>query len=107
MQWSASSPNQQGRFLEMVKKKKDDELVQIVFRVPRRLHQTLRESARLLNLDMSHLLRFMLTEHVAEYWARGNKCEEELRRLRVAAEKPTPRAGSPFPPEGGQRYVDV
>jgi hypothetical protein len=60
------------------KRHPDDAPVQIVFRVPASLHVALQEAMDLLNVDMSNLLRMMISEHIGEYIARGKKGKERL-----------------------------
>jgi hypothetical protein len=66
--------------------------VQIVFRVPADLHEALQTAATSLTLDMSNLLRLMITEHVAEYIKRGEQAADDLRNARSNS-RPRPRAG--------------
>lgn len=53
-----------------------ERLVQIVFRATAAQHEALLEATELLGVDLSNLLRLMISEHVGEYIARGKKGEE-------------------------------
>ena len=92
----------------MARKKKnvpsDDPLVQIVHRVPTSHHKALQEAMGLLKVDMSNLLRMMISEHVGEYIARGKKGAESLSKARAM-----PIEGTPTQREGeeGRRHLDL
>jgi hypothetical protein len=86
----------------MPKKKQSGETaVQVVFRVPQSLHEAVQAAAQGLGLDLSNLLRMVLSEHVAEYIERGKRAAAALEQARAAAQ-PAP-AGSTRTREGGGR----
>jgi len=72
-------------------------LPQLVVRIPEQLDETLRQVVDLLGIDMSGLVRMILTEHAAEYVERGLAARD---RLRAAKEK---LAGPTVPT--GQRVI--
>ena len=76
----------------MPKKKRLDEVqaVQVVFRVPRALHDALQAAAAGLGLDLSNLLRMMVAEHVAEYVERGRRAAAALGEARRSAQPAAP-----------------
>ncbi len=57
---------------------------QLVVRIPDQLDETLRQIVDLLGVDLSGLVRMILTEHAAEYVERGLAARN---RLRAAKEK--------------------
>jgi hypothetical protein len=75
----------------MPKKKRLDEVqaVQVVFRVPRALHDALQAAAAGLGLDLSNLLRMMVAEHVAEYVERGSRAAAALGRVQLSTQQAT------------------
>src|SRR5262245_12740899 len=75
----------------MPKKKRldEDQAVQVVFRVPRVLHDALQAAAAGLGLDLSNLLRMMVAEHVAEYVERGSRAAAALGRAQLSTQQAT------------------
>jgi hypothetical protein len=69
----------------MPRKKQSAEVsaVQVVFRVPRDLHDALLTAASGLGLDLSNLLRLVLTERLPEYLERGRQAAAALEQARV------------------------
>jgi hypothetical protein len=77
----------------MPKKKQpgEAETLQIVFRVPKELHNALQTAGAGLGLDLSNLLRMLIAEHVAEYIERGRRAAAALEQARGQAQQ----TGSP------------
>jgi len=70
-------------------KKKASEVpaAQVVFRLPRDLHDALQTAATGLGLDLSNLLRMMIAEHVPEYIERGRRAAVALGQARAQAQE--------------------
>ncbi len=70
---------------------------QLVVRVSRELDGDLRAAAAALDIDVSNLVRMVLTEHLGEYIERGVLARKKLREAR--AKLAGPGAGVPAPAE--------
>jgi hypothetical protein len=60
--------------------------VQVVVRLPGSLHNALQAAAVGLGLDMSNLLRLVLSEHIGEYVTRGRKAAAALEQAGLSAQ---------------------
>lgn len=86
------------------KPQEGDQLIQVNFKMPRRMHDQLQSAARSLCVDLSSLLRMILAEHAAEYVARADKASTGFK----PAPKPPTRTTRTAPkPNDSGRYLDV
>jgi hypothetical protein len=67
------------------KKKKvsrENSLVQVTFKASVSQYEAMYEACQMLHIDMSSLLRIMISQHVGEYIAMGKKGNQDLEQAR-------------------------
>jgi hypothetical protein len=84
----------------------DDPPIAIMLRLPAGLHGAVHEAAQLLHIDMSNLLRMMISEHIGDYITRGKKGVESLAKARQPSAQTSEKEFSD-PIERGDRGLDL
>jgi len=74
---------------------------QLVVRLSDQQDEDLKAAAEGLDLDVSNLVRMILTEHLSEYIHRGLKAKKKLREARAELESSTTDATESDESEGG------